>query len=356
MPSDDEVRARQASVKTNRQRLSGFEGEERFRVALLGERIEHTRDFTHWAVGFFNLRRNVVVHWRNEQAGTAERAALPFRCRARSNSHSESTNCVEEAPGLGLKFGEDEREAVRITSWNAEQLKGYMGIMSVDSVQLSLRDFETKSRQCLCFNSVSDCQEFALQLLTELGLVNQKQMQAFTKQGAQQLVHLEDKMTKYTPFKWLLPVIGWYFLAETYDDWEQCNKYFEQRLREMKAGWTSFVEHTSEEPPLSHRIPRRSAGASGRAFLRRMGTGSHTSGDETERSLQGSLALPSPCPSGRSPSPRLPKCVVCMDRPATHSAVPCGHRCVCAAHARGMQKCPVCRAVVEQMMRVYDVT
>lgn len=357
-------------MHTNHVRLEGFDGEERFRVALLGERMLHTRDFTHWAVGFFNLRRNVVVHWRNEPAagndGARNRLILPCRARCQSDSRSESAEYVNE--GLGAQIGGDEREAVRITSWNAEQLQQYMGIMGANSVRLSLRDLEAKARQSLLMNAVGDCQEFAIKLLVEMGVTTEKsELQALKNKGEEALVQLEDKMTKYTPFKWLLPVIGWYFLAATYDDWEQCNRYFENWVTEMRPGWQIYDENNHAEEPPPVRIPdRRSARRSSRHG--HSARGGSSIGDMTARTdfsacspRASQLEATEPSPLRREGTPATPRlkvsrCVVCMDLPATHALVPCGHRCLCASHAVNVPRCPVCRGAVERMIRVFDVT
>ena len=37
-------------------------------------------------------------------------------------------------------------------------------------------------------------------------------------------------------------------------------------------------------------------------------------------------------------------CIVCMARPKSHIAVPCGHLCVCGVCAERMQDCPYCTA------------
>jgi hypothetical protein len=52
------------------------------------------------------------------------------------------------------------------------------------------------------------------------------------------------------------------------------------------------------------------------------------------------------------------ECVVCMDKPRTHSFVPCGHRCVCEeCSALVMQKlpklCPYCRAPARELIQMF---
>mmetsp|Transcript_18767 Transcript_18767/g.52256 ORF Transcript_18767/g.52256 Transcript_18767/m.52256 type:complete len:722 (-) Transcript_18767:209-2374(-) len=51
-------------------------------------------------------------------------------------------------------------------------------------------------------------------------------------------------------------------------------------------------------------------------------------------------------------------CVWCLENTATHSFVPCGHRCVCAEHAELLcskegQRCPICRELITGSLRVY---
>lgn len=48
-------------------------------------------------------------------------------------------------------------------------------------------------------------------------------------------------------------------------------------------------------------------------------------------------------------------CVICMDAEKTQVCVPCGHRCLCAecAEANKPDKCPVCRADVSVVIRVF---
>ena len=54
-------------------------------------------------------------------------------------------------------------------------------------------------------------------------------------------------------------------------------------------------------------------------------------------------------------------CVVCLVEPKSHLITPCGHKCVCAtcatrvALAAGrVSTCPICRAKVESVVRVFD--
>jgi hypothetical protein len=50
-------------------------------------------------------------------------------------------------------------------------------------------------------------------------------------------------------------------------------------------------------------------------------------------------------------------CVVCLCEPATHAMIPCGHRCVCEDCSEGLLRsrgaCPICRACVDQIVKIY---
>ena len=48
-------------------------------------------------------------------------------------------------------------------------------------------------------------------------------------------------------------------------------------------------------------------------------------------------------------------CIVCMARPKSHIAVPCGHQCVCGVCAERMQDCPYCRAPAQQWVHARVV-
>mmetsp|Transcript_27668 Transcript_27668/g.79763 ORF Transcript_27668/g.79763 Transcript_27668/m.79763 type:complete len:258 (-) Transcript_27668:441-1214(-) len=51
--------------------------------------------------------------------------------------------------------------------------------------------------------------------------------------------------------------------------------------------------------------------------------------------------------------PEGSECVICLVRASTHACVPCGHKCVCARCAGRVSTCPVCRAELQLVMRVY---
>eukprot|EP00746_Dinoflagellata_sp_MGD_P165323 gnl/MRDRNA2_/MRDRNA2_94526_c0_seq1.p1 gnl/MRDRNA2_/MRDRNA2_94526_c0~~gnl/MRDRNA2_/MRDRNA2_94526_c0_seq1.p1 ORF type:complete len:1049 (+),score=177.51 gnl/MRDRNA2_/MRDRNA2_94526_c0_seq1:88-3234(+) len=52
-------------------------------------------------------------------------------------------------------------------------------------------------------------------------------------------------------------------------------------------------------------------------------------------------------------------CAICLDQPADFLAVPCGHQCACEECFKAIQettqKCPICRARVESIQRVFTV-
>lgn len=50
-------------------------------------------------------------------------------------------------------------------------------------------------------------------------------------------------------------------------------------------------------------------------------------------------------------------CVVCVDVPANHVIIPCGHVClcdICSKHSNSsMSLCPICRTPAERIMQVF---
>ena len=76
----------------------------------------------------------------------------------------------------------------------------------------------------------------------------------------------------------------------------------------------------------------------------------------------------SPAPEGRpqdvaaaAPSEGEPQhCVICLTQPKSHAFVPCGHQCACSdcatAVAKGGRaaKCPICRARVQMVVRIFS--
>ena len=51
---------------------------------------------------------------------------------------------------------------------------------------------------------------------------------------------------------------------------------------------------------------------------------------------------------------KVSQCVVCLDAPASHALLPCGHRRVCAGCAETMSTCPICRGGVQGSVRIFD--
>ena len=47
-------------------------------------------------------------------------------------------------------------------------------------------------------------------------------------------------------------------------------------------------------------------------------------------------------------------CVVCLHSAKSLAFVPCGHLCACTACGKKLKECPLCRAPVQQWLRVYQ--
>jgi hypothetical protein len=54
------------------------------------------------------------------------------------------------------------------------------------------------------------------------------------------------------------------------------------------------------------------------------------------------------------------ECVICLDRPASHAMIPCGHRCICSLCAAETKKkdvsflrCPICRAKFKSIVQIF---
>ena len=54
-----------------------------------------------------------------------------------------------------------------------------------------------------------------------------------------------------------------------------------------------------------------------------------------------------------STEPASTECVICWDGNAEYAAVPCGHRCLCANCSQTVSECPVCRATMTAVLRVF---
>ncbi|KAF0689463.1 Aste57867_19098 [Aphanomyces stellatus] len=79
-------------------------------------------------------------------------------------------------------------------------------------------------------------------------------------------------------------------------------------------------------------------------------------------SMAGQLSLqPAPAPLYQAAVPSSPKrpsdCVVCFDAPQEGVCVPCGHNAVCmtcAPRILAQKACPVCRAEIREIIRIYQ--
>ena len=47
------------------------------------------------------------------------------------------------------------------------------------------------------------------------------------------------------------------------------------------------------------------------------------------------------------------ECAICLDDDAEFAAVPCGHRCLCANCSKTVTHCPMCRAQMSAVLRVF---
>ncbi len=48
------------------------------------------------------------------------------------------------------------------------------------------------------------------------------------------------------------------------------------------------------------------------------------------------------------------ECIICMDATSTHAFVPCGHKCSCEECASKLHTCPICRAAIERVIKIYS--
>ena len=57
----------------------------------------------------------------------------------------------------------------------------------------------------------------------------------------------------------------------------------------------------------------------------------------------------------RKPHDDGTECQICMSAPATHAAIPCGHRVMCMEchSSTQLSDCPVCRAAVSSFIRIF---
>ena len=54
-----------------------------------------------------------------------------------------------------------------------------------------------------------------------------------------------------------------------------------------------------------------------------------------------------------STEPASTECIICWDGDAEYAAVPCGHRCLCANCSQTVSECPMCRAAITAVLRVF---
>jgi len=48
-----------------------------------------------------------------------------------------------------------------------------------------------------------------------------------------------------------------------------------------------------------------------------------------------------------------PLCIICIDKPATHICIPCGHLCACGSCLQRLQACPLCRSHIAGVVKVF---
>jgi hypothetical protein len=75
--------------------------------------------------------------------------------------------------------------------------------------------------------------------------------------------------------------------------------------------------------------------------------------------LKGVLTLDGPMPSAVPTAARhVAVCAICLDAPATHLLVPCGHKCGCQPCLDLVQQtsgeCPICRTTIQSVQMVYS--
>ena len=83
-------------------------------------------------------------------------------------------------------------------------------------------------------------------------------------------------------------------------------------------------------------------------------TAAASSGSEGAPDGEEFVELPEPEPP-RPASTDLAstECAICFDGNAEYAAVPCGHRCLCASCIKAVSQCPVCRAAMTAVLRVF---
>lgn len=49
----------------------------------------------------------------------------------------------------------------------------------------------------------------------------------------------------------------------------------------------------------------------------------------------------------------VPECSICWNAPISHAAIPCGHLTFCAGCAKKEKQCPICRAMMTSVQKIY---
>ena len=85
-------------------------------------------------------------------------------------------------------------------------------------------------------------------------------------------------------------------------------------------------------------------------------TASTAASSGSEGAPAGAELVEPPEPEATEPpstEPASTDCVICWDGDAEYAAVPCGHRCLCANCSQTVSECPVCRAAMTAVLRVF---
>ena len=85
-------------------------------------------------------------------------------------------------------------------------------------------------------------------------------------------------------------------------------------------------------------------------------TASTAASSGSEGAPAGAELVEPPEPEATEPpstEPASTECVICWDGDAEYAAVPCGHRCLCANCSQTVSECPVCRAAMTAVLRVF---
>jgi hypothetical protein len=83
---------------------------------------------------------------------------------------------------------------------------------------------------------------------------------------------------------------------------------------------------------------------------------SHAEGDTTVNSAKTGESDAGTGSSGNTPSGT---CVICLDAPVEGACIPCGHMAGCMSCLKDIESkkwgCPICRAKINQIIRLYAV-